>query len=194
MRMVFAWLRMRWVEASGGKVETAAIRRNLPTFGIAVDRLLGMQIVMGPPGSIGLRMGDFVGKMQDAQMKDLVVNNKFAVSAARIQTLARQVVGGLLWVGQLNFHIDFDLTVLGATICRLAGEVKRTKEFFLRSNRPIRTVGGDDWRFGKRAGSGCCDERREICENFGPFPLRRQTPCLGRWGREIRQVVFNRVL
>ena len=43
------------MEASGGNVETAAIRRNLPTFGIAVDRLLGMQIVMGPPGSIGLR-------------------------------------------------------------------------------------------------------------------------------------------
>ena len=58
----------------------------------------------------------------------------------RLQTLARQVVGGLLWVAQLHFHIGFDLTVLGTTIRRVADSAQCTKDFFLRSNRVIRDL------------------------------------------------------
>ena len=91
-------------------------------------------------GSIGLHMNGFLQKLTEEKLPEVFQEGKFAMEKRKLETLARQIVGALLWVGQLHFNISFDLAILGATIKEFSTSPANAKLFFLRSNRVIRDL------------------------------------------------------
>ena len=85
-------------------------------------------------------MNEYIAGLAEIALGDLFRKNEFVVGSARIETLARQVVGSLLWIGPSQFYIGFDLAVLGTTAKEVALSVEQAKLFFLRSNRVIREL------------------------------------------------------
>ena len=105
----------------------------------AID-FLGMAIAHRVDNRIGLHMNGFISMLEEVPISDVCRGDKFIVDHRRLETLARQIVGSLLWVGQLRFSLGFDLAILSTTIKQFPVSVGNAKALLLRPNRTIRDL------------------------------------------------------
>ena len=82
----------------------------------------------------------FLKKLVEVKLPEVFKDGKFAMERRLLETLARQIVGTLWWVGQLHFDISFDLAILSTTANQFSVSTEHAKLFLLLSNRAVRDL------------------------------------------------------